>query len=797
MISRVMLLLIALFFFCQNASAQPIRTVKDSPHTLFLHCDKTLYTNNETIWFTAYLSSKDKQIAKHDILSVFLQLEGSNKIVVSEQYFMESGFAFGSIELPDTIPPGNYKLIAYTNVVNAKALPSVTFTQSLTIKTTAQQKFSAEFQILPLIKNASTLDVFIKVKGLPIQKNGKYPSADIRYYLKDKAQIAETKEDGTLLIKVPVNDIDALRNKFYAEVKFYDEIKHLSAVLPTLLEQRVDLKFYPEGGQLSDQIKSVIGIEALGHGGQPISFKGIVYEESIPVDTIETNATGFAKIALAPKQGADYYVKPFDESSYTNGLRFNFPAVKKDYPVITMPKAIADDSLSFVLRSKNLAEFNVVVHQGSEVFLDFKVTANAKGRPVKIPLIGIPTGITSLTILGETGLPLAERLFFAHYQRKNRLSVVTNKQEFAKREKVIVKLKLEADKVLDDSLPMVSVACVLSSRLESLKFQDIEHYSYVTARLEDGAFSMLGKTYGGDDYLESVLLIKGWRKFKDSLPDTNPSLSPLEFTGNLLKNGRKVTEPISFTVLRDSAFSLQSTDHTGFFKMETQNLLHGYGRKMMFSVNMPNRELYTVNLLNPFERTDSLLASVHSANELTAFKNVVSSEAFVYDNKALKLKEVEIRGKRGNQDFGKSAKNECGDYVCSIGILNCAYDGDKSIGAYPPVLGQRYKVPVRSLNGYYTYERRIYKGCVSKSKVAGTFQGVSYAREFYLNDYTDKNLPAVDNQSTIYWNHAIELNSKDTEFSFYTSDLPGMFRIVVQGMSASGPVFATKEIKVN
>lgn len=41
--------------------------------TLFVHFDKTIYTNNETVWFTGYiLNAGLAEISKHQVLSVAL-----------------------------------------------------------------------------------------------------------------------------------------------------------------------------------------------------------------------------------------------------------------------------------------------------------------------------------------------------------------------------------------------------------------------------------------------------------------------------------------------------------------------------------------------------------------------------------------------------------------------------------------------------------------------------------------------------------------------------------------------------
>jgi hypothetical protein len=42
----------------------------------------------------------------------------------------------------------------------------------------------------------------------------------------------------------------------------------------------------------------------------------------------------------------------------------------------------------------------------------------------------------------------------------------------------------------------------------------------------------------------------------------------------------------------------------------------------------------------------------------------------------------------------------------------------------------------------------------------------------------------VDFRSTIYWNHSVDLHSSEvTSYSFPTTDLPGRYRVTIEGMT--------------
>ncbi len=69
--------------------------------------------------------------------------------------------------------------------------------------------------------------------------------------------------------------------------------------------------------------------------------------------------------------------------------------------------------------------------------------------------------------------------------------------------------------------------------------------------------------------------------------------------------------------------------------------------------------------------------------------------------------------------------------------------------------------------------------------------GFSKAREFYVPVYTrDKSTQKIqDNRSTLYWNPAIKLDEQgNSKVSFYTSDLPATYKIVLEGISTEGEI---------
>src|ERR1700744_3223113 len=68
---------------------------------LFAHFDKNIYSFEEYAWFTAYLIDGK---ANNDVVSVILVNDEDRSIVMKDKITMDTGYASGSLFLPDSIP---------------------------------------------------------------------------------------------------------------------------------------------------------------------------------------------------------------------------------------------------------------------------------------------------------------------------------------------------------------------------------------------------------------------------------------------------------------------------------------------------------------------------------------------------------------------------------------------------------------------------------------------------------------------------------------------------------------------
>ena len=194
---------------------------------------------------------------------------------------------------------------------------------------------------------------------------------------------------------------------------------------------------------------------------------------------------------------------------------YQLPAISPTGSTISMASALTTDTLKLRIAADKPGKLTLVIHNYKEVFYVLPVETNELGRTIKVPLTDVPKGLATATVLNEQQQPLAERIFFAHYdaEQNQKIAITTDKQEYGKREKVTLHLKLNDPKLQNAN---VSIAVVQGNRVEELNKQDIASYYYLKHDLNNLPFKTdcFGSKESDKQYLENVLLIKGWRRYK-------------------------------------------------------------------------------------------------------------------------------------------------------------------------------------------------------------------------------------------------------------------------------------------
>ncbi|MDB5142564.1 MAG: hypothetical protein JWQ66_1277, partial [Mucilaginibacter sp.] len=444
-------------------------------------------------------------------------------------------------------------------------------------------------------------------------------------------------------------------------------------------------------------------------------------------------------------------------------------------------------------------KFFLMFHNYRQIYFTTPVEVGAAGKTVLVILKDVPKGLNTITILDSLQRPCAERIFFAHYDQRTTINVSTDSSTYKTRQKVKLKLKLDANDTLKG---MVSVACVQSNRIEIKKANDIESYVYLKRELENLPIreKYMGQNPQDKNYLENMLLIKGWRRYKweemmqISAKDTLKQINNLEYKGAVYQYEKELKKPAKLLVMADSTNIVIITGKTGEFKLNTSNLITSNSKKVYLLLEGNNKG-YSVKVIDPFIPTNSLLLKDFQKEEFNSFSfSKFKSDSLFLAGFAhtINLKGVTIKAikddKFNNSYRFADLKNVCGDYVCRYNFLNCQVHPHESDNR-PPIAGETYHQQY--------FGDIVYKGCAVVPNSSAIMKGINYSKEFYGSDYSQINPSQPEYLSTIYWKNLCLVNSKkEIELSFYTSDITGPFKIIVQGITANDVIYGEKEFNV-
>jgi alpha-2-macroglobulin-like protein len=301
---------------------------------------------------------------------------------------------------------------------------------------------------------------------------------------------------------------------------------------------KVDVTFYPEGGELAAGLENRVYFVARNPQGKPVDLSGTLVAEQPgdrgPVDQsipVQVAYEGMGSFSFTPTAGTAYRLKITQPTGVSNEPKL--PAVSNNSEVVLNTGAgvfPAKKPLEFNIRSMKAGQPLVVAAycRGVQVGQQPLVTKSAGGEanPVSIALDDAVGGVIRLTVYnyGVTPpKPVAERLVYRRPAGKLNVRASGHSERYAPGEKVdmsllvtdengkpapaVLGVAVADDAVLnlaDDRTPSMPTHFLLTSEIE--KPEDLEHAD----------FFLSGQTKGKTTSAEALDLLlgtQGWRRF--------------------------------------------------------------------------------------------------------------------------------------------------------------------------------------------------------------------------------------------------------------------------------------------
>ncbi len=486
---------------------------------VYLQTDKPFYRPGETIWFAAHVRNAS-DFSTH-IGSEILYIEWWNpegKKVMDFALPIEKGAATGDISLATAAVGGIYHLKAYTNWQKNDSFPAI-FDKEITVQAI----------ILPRLK--MKLDFAEKGYGkgatahatLSLENNENQPLKNFPFSYKiqlsgvdflasNATTNAEGKADIRFQLPQDLQTNDALLN---IVIDYEGKKEAISRSVPIVL-QKIDIQFFPEGGDFVANAQQKIAFRAVNEYGKATDVKGYVSnQKGMKVADFESFQRGLGTFSLKGKMGESYTAHITEPQDIE--ISYPLPQVLATSYALSIEKT---DKFYIYTRifAPQKGEIGIFASVRGENYHVGTLQAQKGENTYQIPLDKMPAGVAHITLFDPQKQPQAERLVFVNRDKQLHIKLKTDKQKYMPREKVNLSVELTNENgqpvagnvslaVTDDAF--LSFADDKSSHLLTWMLFESE----ITGKVGEPRLFWDENDPKSAQALDLLLLTSGWRRF--------------------------------------------------------------------------------------------------------------------------------------------------------------------------------------------------------------------------------------------------------------------------------------------
>ena len=344
------------------------------------------------------------------------------------------------------------------------------------------------------------------------------------------------------------------------------------------LKDDYSVSFFPEGGNLPEGVLCQVAFKAININGYPETVSGMLIDENgAAIASVKTFHAGMGVFEYIPEAGKRIFLK----CSNANGLEKQF-ALPQPNPQACALSAYSSDNTLLIevnrsVHAPDIPCFLLVHCRGAVLYFS---EWDTEKECILFDEDEFPAGIIHFILFDKEMNPLSERLVFSKNYDEAKIEFHTDKEIYARREKVETTLSLSPSPVGrdgegwshfsiavtdDKDISVDKTTTILSSLLLSSELRGyIENPAWY---LQDNTESAIALDY--------LMLTHGWRRY--NIPEVVkgtprqpqiPYQTSQEISGSVKSLTRSRLAPNSeISILtKEGDFGLTSTDEKGAFK---------------------------------------------------------------------------------------------------------------------------------------------------------------------------------------------------------------------------------------
>lgn len=338
---------------------EALQTNSQIQEKVYVHTDNTCYFIGDTLWFKAYVLRADDLHPTDMSRLLYVELLSPDGLVVERQRVIVSdqGYTCGQFVLQDSLYSGYYELRAYTRWM-------LNFSVS-------HRRYSRDDRHL-FYNNQMAADFFREWDG--------FFSRVIPIYSKPENY---GDYDGKYMYERPKQDV--VRQP----------------------KEKLQVSFFPEGGQLVMGLVSRVAFEITDQYGQAVAINGEL-SDGTPIQTTHMGR-GIFQAAASQLSGKNELKARFNwrGRNYT----FNLPKIQPEGIVLRLDKQSVELKATPAFQGKPVGL--AVLCRGRLVHFE-KLILTAGPTVVDLSSYSLPTGVNEVLVFDEVRNVLASRLFFVN-----------------------------------------------------------------------------------------------------------------------------------------------------------------------------------------------------------------------------------------------------------------------------------------------------------------------------------------------------------------------------------------------
>ena len=497
---------------------------------VYLHFDRTMLKPDETLWFSAYVRDANnlKPSAKSEL--VYVEFIAPNGGVLKQlKLVTKDGMAKGDIQTSAEMAGGIYKIKAYTNwQKNFKT----SFERNITLQKTILPHLRMELDFQREAYGAG--DEVVAKLDLKTLENTPLENFAFDYQVSLAGQVfsnqkSRTDKNGHVEFQFNLpKDLATNDGLVNVLLQYNGQGESISRSIPIVLN-KMDLQFFPEGGDLTAGFEQRIAFKALNEFGKPADVEGhILNANGAIVSRFKSYHQGMGAFDLKAFSGDKYTAKITKPQNIAG--EFPLPNVLEKANVMQVVD-IDEDRVQVKVQNVDNESLTVVLQSQGKIYNSISTSANAGVHLLEIPTKNAPIGLAQLTLFDSQERPHAERLVFLNKEKILNIKITTDKDQYLPREKVRMKIAVKDENgkpvkgnfsigVTDDKL--LSFADDKQGKM--LAYLLLE--SDLKGAIEEPNFYFEPKEKHADKdqnlALDYLMMTHGWRRFTWKNKERNP-----------------------------------------------------------------------------------------------------------------------------------------------------------------------------------------------------------------------------------------------------------------------------------